>query len=126
MNEKPTLLVVDDTPANLSLLREILKERYKVKIATSGIKALKVAAGTPAPNLILLDIMMPKMDGYETCEKIKKLPETKHIPVLLLTAKGRDIDRQRGLDSGADDYITKPFSPNKLIGRVQEILGIKS
>jgi len=120
------VLVVDDEVYILHILDFSLgAEGYEVITAADGEQALEKAI-SEKPDLIILDIMMPKMDGYETCEKIKKLPETKHIPVLLLTAKGRDIDRQRGFDSGADDYITKPFSPNKLISRVQEILGIKS
>ena len=120
------VLVVDDEVYILHILDFSLgAEGYEVITAADGEQALEKAI-SEKPDLIILDIMMPKMDGYETCKKIKQQPETKHIPVLLLTAKGRDIDRQRGFDSGADDYITKPFSPNKLIGRVQEILGIKS
>jgi DNA-binding response OmpR family regulator len=77
------------------------------------------------PDLIVLDIMMPVLDGYETCRRLKRLPETKEIPVLLLTAKGRDVDKRVGFEVGAIDYIVKPFSPNSLIGRIQEILGCR-
>ncbi len=120
------VLVVDDEVYILHILDFSLgAEGYEVITAANGEQALEKAI-SEKPDLIVLDVMMPKMDGYETCRKIKALPETKHIPVLLLTAKGRDIDRQRGFDAGADDYITKPFSPNKLIDRIQGILGIKS
>ena len=120
------VLVVDDEVYILHILDFSLgAEGYEVITAANGEQALEKAM-LEKPDLIVLDVMMPKMDGYETCRKLKTLPETKHIPVLLLTAKGRDVDRKRGFDAGADDYITKPFSPNKLIGRVQEILGIKS
>jgi DNA-binding response OmpR family regulator len=75
------------------------------------------------PDLVILDIMMPKLDGYETCRLIKSDPRTKMVPVILLTAKGREVDQKLGKEVGASDYITKPFSPSKLIERVQAILG---
>jgi two-component system alkaline phosphatase synthesis response regulator PhoP len=75
------------------------------------------------PDLIVLDIMMPKVDGYEVCKTIKSDPGTKQIPVILLSAKGRNVDQKMGFDVGADDYITKPFSPRKLVERINQLLG---
>jgi DNA-binding response OmpR family regulator len=75
------------------------------------------------PDLIVLDIMMPKLDGYEVCKTIKGSPDTAHIPVILLSAKGRNVDQKMGFDVGADDYITKPFSPRKLVERINQLLG---
>lgn len=83
MIEKKTILIVDDTPANIALLRELLKDSYKIKIATNGIKAMGVAAVTPVPDLILLDIMMPEMDGYEVCKCLKADAQTNDIPIEL-------------------------------------------
>ena len=94
--DKPTILVVDDTPDNLSLMSGLLKDLYKVKIANNGERALKVATtGTP-PDIILLDIMMPVMDGYETCRHLKANPETRDIPVIFLTAKAEVEDEMKG------------------------------
>ncbi|ABV37471.1 two-component response regulator [Shewanella sediminis HAW-EB3] len=125
MNAKPTLLVVDDTPANISLLREILKDQYKVKIATNGVKALEVAVSKPAPELILLDIMMPEMDGYQVCERLKGDEATRDIPIIFLTAKAEVIDETKGLAMGAVDYITKPISPPIVLERVKTQLTLK-
>jgi len=122
---KPTILVVDDTPDNLSLMSGLLKDLYKVKIANNGERALKVAqTGTP-PDLILLDIMMPVMDGYETCRHLKENPETKEIPVIFLTAKVGVEDEMRGFELGAVDYITKPISPPVVMARVKTHLELK-
>jgi len=125
MREKPTLLIVDDTPANLALLRDLLKEHYKIKIATNGIKALEVAGGSPLPDLILLDIMMPEMDGYEVCERLKADEITHDIPVIFLTAKAEVADEARGLAMGAVDYISKPISPPIVLERVKTQLTLK-
>jgi putative two-component system response regulator len=123
--EKATILVVDDTPDNLSLMSGLLKDLYKVKIANNGERALKVAmTGTP-PDIILLDIMMPVMDGYETCRHLKATPETKDIPVIFLTAKAEVEDEMRGFELGAVDYITKPISPPVVLARVQTHLQLK-
>ncbi|MBN2171701.1 MAG: response regulator [Candidatus Krumholzibacteriota bacterium] len=120
------VLVVDDEVYILHILDFSLgAEGYEVITAADGEQAIEKAVAEK-PDLIVLDVMMPRLDGYETCRRLKEMPETKHIPVLLLTAKGRDVDRKKGFEMGANDYITKPFSPNKLITRVQEILGIKS
>jgi putative two-component system response regulator len=123
--DKPTILVVDDAPDNLSLISGLLKDLYKVKIANNGERALKVAlTGTP-PDIILLDIMMPVMDGYETCRHLKANQETRDIPVIFLTAKAEVEDEMRGFELGAVDYITKPISPPVVLARVQTHLQLK-
>ncbi len=123
--EKPTVLVVDDTPDNLALMSGLLKDQYKVKIANNGERALKVSLTGPPPDLILLDIMMPVMDGYETCRHLKSTPETRDIPVIFLTAKAEVEDEARGFELGAVDYITKPVSPPIVLARVKTHLQLK-
>jgi putative two-component system response regulator len=124
--EKPTVLVVDDTPDNLSLMSGLLKDLYKVKVANNGEKALKVAMSDMPPDLILLDIMMPGMDGYEVCERLKAEPRTRSIPVIFLTAKAEVDDEKRGLELGAVDYLTKPVSPPIVMARVKNHLALKA
>ncbi|MDD5176393.1 MAG: response regulator [Sterolibacterium sp.] len=110
--EKATILVVDDTPDNLALLSSLLKDSYEVKIADCGEKALKIAASESPPDLILLDVMMPGMDGYAVCQRLKRDPKTMNIPVIFITAKTGIEDERKGLELGAVDYITKPiFAP---------------
>ncbi len=123
--DKPTVLVVDDTPDNLTLMSGLLKDQYKVKIANNGERALKVALTGTAPDIILLDIMMPVMDGYETCRQLKANPETRDIPVIFLTAKAEVEDEIEGFELGAVDYITKPISPPIVLARVQTQLQLK-
>lgn len=123
---KPTILIVDDTPDNLTLMRELLKSDYHVQVANSGARALKLAALSPHPDLILLDIMMPGMDGYEVCQRLKADPQTLGIPVVFLTAKADVEDEQRGLEIGAVDYITKPISPPIVLARVKLHLALKA
>ncbi len=115
---KQVVLIVDDTPDNITLLSALLKDIYRIKIATNGIKALHIAATTPAPDLILLDVMMPEMDGYETCRRLKENPMTAEIPVIFLTAKSQVSDEEMGLKLGAVDYISKPISPPIVLARV--------
>ncbi|MBC8366589.1 response regulator [bacterium] len=120
------VLVVDDEVYILHILDFSLgAEGFDVITAADGEQAL-ARARSERPDLIVMDIMMPRLDGYETCKRLKSDPATKDIPVLLLTARGREEDRKRGMEAGANDYMTKPFSPNKLIGRVSEMLGIKN
>ena len=119
MINKPTILVVDDTPANLQLMSGLLQEDYKVKAATSGEKALKIAFTDPQPDLILLDIMMPEMDGYEVCKRLKADEKTNQIPIIFLTAKAETQDEALGLSLGAVDYITKPVSPPIAMARIK-------
>src|SRR6185436_21060812 len=124
--DKPTILVVDDTPDNITLITNLLKDRYRTKIATNGEKALKVAVtGTP-PDLVLLDIMMPVMDGYEACRRLKADRKTSGIPVIFLTAKTEEADETLGFEAGAVDYITKPISPPILLARVETHLQLKA
>jgi putative two-component system response regulator len=124
--EKPTVLVVDDTPDNLSLMSGLLKDDYKVKVANNGEKALKIAASDAPPDLILLDIMMPGMDGYEVCRSLKRNPVTVNIPVIFLTAKTEVEDEKMGLELGAVDYLTKPVSPPIVMARVKNHLALKA
>ena len=119
MITKSTILVVDDTPANLQLMSGLLQDDYKVKAATSGEKALKIAFTDPQPDLILLDIMMPEMDGYEVCKRLKADEKTNQIPIIFLTAKAETQDEALGLSLGAVDYITKPVSPPIAIARIK-------
>lgn len=124
-SERQTILVVDDTPDNIALLSTLLKDRYKVRAANNGERALAIAAGQPRPDLILLDIMMPGMDGYEVCERLKIDPHTADIPVIFLTAKVQVEDEEFGLHLGAVDYITKPISPPIVLARVETHLTLK-
>ena len=123
MNEKNkflwTLLVVDDSPDNLNFLTQILQDSYQIKIATNGFKALEIANTTPPPDLILLDIIMPGIDGYEVCHKLKSNPKTAEIPVIFITARDEIVDEALGFKLGAVDYITKPFSPYILKARIK-------
>ncbi len=126
--EKPiaTVLVVDDTPDNLSLMGGLLRDHYHVKVANQGEKALKIAQGGHPPDLVLLDIMMPGMDGYEVCRRLKANLHTRDIPVIFLTARADMEDERQGLALGAVDYITKPISPPILLARVATHLALKA
>ncbi len=126
--EKPiaTVLVVDDTPDNLSLMGGLLRDHYHVKVANQGEKALKIAQGEHPPDLVLLDIMMPGMDGYEVCRRLKANLHTRDIPVIFLTARADMEDERLGLELGAVDYITKPISPPILLARVATHLALKA
>ncbi len=126
ITEKPTILVVDDTPDNLIMMSSLLKTDYKVKIANGGEKALRIAASESPPDLILLDIMMPDMDGYEVCQRLKQEPATMNIPVIFLTAKNDMADEKKGLEFGAVDYITKPISPPIVLARVRIHLALRA
>jgi putative two-component system response regulator len=123
--DKATILVVDDTPDNLTLMSGLLKDTYKVKVCHSGERALKIAQSETPPDLILLDIMMPEMDGYEVCKRLKLDPNTRDIPVIFLTAKTEIDDETHGLELGAVDYITKPISPPIVMARVKTHLEMK-
>jgi two-component system, OmpR family, alkaline phosphatase synthesis response regulator PhoP len=120
---KGRILVVDDEIYIVHILDFSLgMEGYEVLTALDGEQALEKARAEK-PDLIVLDIMMPKLDGYETCKALKSREETRDIPVILLSAKGRNVDQKTGFEVGADDYITKPFSPRKLVERINAILG---
>ena len=120
---KGKILVVDDEIYIVHILDFSLgMEGYEVVTALDGEQALEKVK-SEKPDLIVLDIMMPKLDGYEVCKSIKSNATTQHIPVILLSAKGRNVDQKLGFDVGADDYITKPFSPRKLVERINQLLG---
>ncbi|MFH0994085.1 MAG: two-component system response regulator [Pseudomonadota bacterium] len=123
--DKQTILIVDDAPVILSLMSILLKDLYKVKIANNGEQALKVILTGTLPDIILLDVMMPIMDGYETCRHLKENPETRDIPVIFLTSKTEIEDETLGFKLGAVDYITKPISPPVLLARLQTHLQMK-
>ena len=122
---RETLLVVDDTPENLFVLGELLKPDYRVRVANSGARALEVAVSEPKPDLILLDVMMPEMDGYEVLERLHANAATRDIPVIFITAMNGTADEERGLSAGAVDYITKPIRPVIVQARVRAQLELK-
>src|SRR3954469_11253645 len=119
------VLVVDDVPANVRLLEARLSAEYfDVLTATSGTEALAICERAEC-DLVLLDIMMPDMDGFEVCRQLKKNPSTHHIPVVIVTALDHPSDRLRGLNAGADDFLTKPVSDVALIARVRSLARLK-
>jgi DNA-binding response OmpR family regulator len=119
---KLRILVVDDEPEAVELVEFNLKQAgYAVTTAADGAEALKKAR-TQAPALILLDVMLPEMDGFEICKTLRLDAATAKVPIIMLTAKAAEIDRVLGLELGADDYLTKPFSPRELVLRVKKIL----
>ncbi|MBD9485549.1 response regulator [Pseudomonas sp. PDM14] len=124
--DRPLVLVVDDTPQNLELMGELLADTYRVKVADNGPEALRIASSAEPPDLILLDIMMPRMDGYEVCRRLKAAPGSRDIPVIFLTARNQEQDEQHGFDLGAVDYITKPVSPPLLLARLSAHLQLKA
>jgi sigma-B regulation protein RsbU (phosphoserine phosphatase) len=123
--EKKLVLVVDDAPANLQVMHSILKDDFKIRVATSGAKALDLVKAKPQPDLILLDVMMPEMDGYELCGILKATPEARNIPVIFLTGKTEADDETKGFEVGAVDYIHKPFSPAVVKARVHTHLVLR-
>lgn len=125
IKEKSTILAVDDTPDNLSLISDLLKDDYHVRVANGGERAIKIVQSDNPPDLILLDIMMPNLDGYKVCEILKADKRTSHIPIIFLTAKTEIEDETRGFEIGAVDYITKPISPPILFARIKTHLSLK-
>jgi CheY-like chemotaxis protein len=124
-NDKKTVLLVDDAPSNIEAVNSILKDSYKIRIATNGAKALELVRVAPSPDLVLLDVSMPGMDGYEVCTRIKADPKTHDIPVIFLTGQTEIEDETRGFDVGAVDYVHKPFSPPVVKARVQTHLALR-
>jgi putative two-component system response regulator len=124
-HDRPTILIVDDSPENLGILFELLRPDFRVRGASSGKEALRVATSDPRPDLVLLDVMMPGMDGYEVLDHLRAEPATRDIPVVFVTAMGHAEDEMRGLDLGAVDYITKPLRPSVVLARVRTQLELK-
>jgi phosphoserine phosphatase RsbU/P len=124
--DKQVILLVDDTPANIHIAQSILKDDYRIRVATSGAKALELVKTKPMPALVLLDVEMPGMDGYEVCKHLKADPETRDIPVIFLTGKTESEDETRGFEAGAVDYVHKPFSPPVVKARVRTHLNLRA
>ncbi len=124
--DKKSVLIVDDTQENIEVLKSILHEEYVIKVAKSGALALKIAASPKPPDLILLDVMMPEMDGYEVCRQLKANPQTRDIPIIFVTAKSEIDDETNGFLLGAADYITKPISPPIVLARIKTHLALKA
>lgn len=123
---RPSILVVDDEPNIVVSLEFLMKQAgYDVRVARNGAEAL-TAIEERAPDLVLLDVMMPKRNGYDICQTIRANPEWKSVRIIMLTAKGRDVEREKGLALGADDYITKPFSTREVMQRVREFIDARS
>ena len=121
---KKTILIVDDISDNIAVLDYILRSEYKIKVATNGKLALKIAMSQEPPDLILLDIIMPVMDGYEVCSKLKENKNTENIPVIFVTSKNEISDESKGFELGAVDYISKPVSPPIVKARVKTHLAL--
>ena len=122
---KPLILLVDDTPTNLGVLFELLKGRgFKVSVAEDGESALE-QVNYARPDLILLDVLMPLMDGFTTCERLKAQPETREIPVIFMTALTDTVDKVKGFELGAVDYITKPFQQEEVLARIRTHLSLQ-
>ena len=118
-----SVLVVDDEPnIVLSLQFLMVQAGYEVRVARDGEEALEAVRAEP-PDLVLLDVMMPKQDGYDVCQKIRANPDWQDMRIIMLTAKGREVEREKGIALGADDYITKPFSTREVVERVKQLLG---
>jgi DNA-binding response OmpR family regulator len=117
------ILIADDEPNIVVSLEFLMRQRgYEVKVVNDGAEALK-AVGDFRPDLILLDVMMPTISGYDVCQKVREKPEWQGIRIVMLSAKGRDIEVSKGIAVGADAYVTKPFSTRELIAKVGELLG---
>ncbi|MDH4462416.1 MAG: two-component system response regulator [Acidovorax sp.] len=121
-----TVLVVDDTRENLTVIGQLLRAHYNVRVANSGPRALEVVLTHPVPDIILLDVMMPEMDGYAVLDALKKSPQTREIPVIFVTALDAVADEERGLMAGAVDYVAKPIKPAVLLARVRTHLELKA
>jgi len=125
MDQENTILVVDDSPVNIQSIAAVLKDDYKLKVATNGARALEILENDDAVDLILLDVMMPEMNGYEFLEKCQSNPSTKDIPVIFITGNNGAEDEEKGLLAGAVDYITKPIRPAIVKARVKIHMTIK-
>src|SRR3974390_83854 len=123
--DKHVLLLVDDDPENIEIVNSILGDKYEIRVAKNGVKALELANTEPTPGLSLLDVIMPHMDGYEACKHLKADAKTRDIPVIFLTGKTDVVDETRGFEVGAVDYIHKPFSPPIVTARVRTHLMLR-
>lgn len=124
MKQKETILIVDDTPENLEILSGVLRPFYKVSAALDGYSALDIALKESKPDMILLDVMMPGLNGYEVCERLKAHPATMNIPVIFVTAMNETQDEKRGFELGAVDYISKPINPTLVLARIKTHLAL--
>jgi putative two-component system response regulator len=118
-----TVLVVDDTPENIHILVNMLSSDYRTKVATNGEGALRLALKEPQPDLILLDVLMPGMDGYELCRRLKANPVTASIPVLFVTGTASEEDLSKGRSLGAEGFLMKPLDPNNVLETVKRTIG---
>ncbi|PKG38384.1 GGDEF domain-containing response regulator [Psychromonas sp. Urea-02u-13] len=125
MSDKALILIVDDSPTNLQVLAACVKDDHRIKVATNGLQCLQIAQAEPKPDLILLDVEMPGMNGYEVCQKLKSSDDTADIPVIFVTGLLGDKDEEKGLLLGAVDYITKPIRPAIVIARVKTHITLK-
>jgi len=125
VDPKPRVLIVDDERSNINILGTLLVPEFEVLVATDGASALQRACGEVVPDLILLDVMMPGMDGYEVCQRLKADPNTADVPVIFISAMGEEDDEAQGLQIGAVDYVTKPFSPAILKMRIRTHVELK-
>ena len=124
-NERPCILIVDDEPININILTELLKSNYKIIAAKSGASALKRLSDGLRPDLILLDVIMPEISGYDVCQQLKSNPETHEIPIIFSTSAIKPEEETKGLELGAIDYISKPISPAVVIARVKSHLALQ-
>jgi len=124
-DRKQTILIIDDEVTNINILNEVLKTDYKVVFAKDGEKGMKIARSETPPDLILLDIIMPGLDGYGVCEILKKDKRLKKVPIIFITVKASEEHETRGFELGAVDYITKPFNPVVVRARVKAHLELK-
>ena len=124
-SDRKLILIVDDTPTNVSVVSGLLKDSYRTKVATNGERALAIVSGPEKPDLILLDVTMPDMDGFEVCRRLKANPDTREIPIIFLTARTDYVDEIKGFEAGAVDYIHKPFSAPIVLARVKTHLECK-
>jgi len=121
-NNKPTILIVDDEPVNIKILNEILKQDHHIKVATNGYQAINQVQLQPVPDIILLDILMPDMDGFEVCKHLKNTSHTLDIPVIFITSSEKEDDESKGFEAGAVDFITKPIRPTIVQARIKNQL----
>lgn len=124
--DRISILVVDDTPDNLSLIHGLLRDSYRVRVATSATRALRILERGDLPHLALLDVMMPGQDGYELCAQMKADPRLRDIPVIFLSARSEIADEQKGFAAGGVDYVTKPISPATLLARIETHLRLRN